>query len=94
MPLSDAILQLSGTPGWFEAKQRYAARATEKVVRHLLDAALAAIGHHEAGETNMPFKSQAQRAFMYAKHPTIAKRFQAETPKGTKLPKHVKKQKR
>lgn len=40
----------------------------------------------------MPFKSKAQRAFMYANHPTIAKRFEAHTPKGTKLPKHVKKQ--
>ena len=33
----------------------------------------------------MPFKSQAQRGFMFAKHPGIAKRFEAETPKG-KLP--------
>lgn len=36
----------------------------------------------------MPFKSQAQRGFMFAKHPGIAKRFEAETPK-TKLPYHV-----
>jgi hypothetical protein len=27
----------------------------------------------------MPFKSQAQRRFMYAKHPAIAKRWQAKT---------------
>lgn len=37
----------------------------------------------------MPFKSQAQRNFMYAKHPAIAKRFQEETPPGKKLPRHV-----
>lgn len=29
----------------------------------------------------MPFKSQAQRKFMYARHPKIAKRFEKETPK-------------
>ncbi len=37
----------------------------------------------------MPFRSQAQRGFMYAKHPDIAKRFESETPKGSKLPYHV-----
>ena len=36
----------------------------------------------------MPFKSQKQRAFMHAKHPSIAKRFESETPKG-KLPERV-----
>ena len=36
----------------------------------------------------MPFKSQAQRRFMYAKHPAIAKEFEAHTPSG-KLPEHV-----
>jgi hypothetical protein len=36
----------------------------------------------------MPFKSQAQRNFMHANHPSIAKRFEAETPKGRKLPPH------
>jgi hypothetical protein len=41
----------------------------------------------------MPFKSQAQRAYMYAKHPELAKEFEAATPKGKKLPKHVKKKK-
>ena len=39
----------------------------------------------------MPFRSQAQRKFLYAKHPSIAKRWEAETPKGKKLPKRVKK---
>lgn len=34
----------------------------------------------------MPFQSQAQRGYMYANHPEIAKRFEAETPKGKKLP--------
>lgn len=37
----------------------------------------------------MPFKSQAQRAFMHIHHPGIAKRFESETPKGEKLPYHV-----
>lgn len=41
----------------------------------------------------MPFKSQAQRRLMYAKHPEIAKEFEAHTPKGKKLPQHVKKKK-
>lgn len=39
----------------------------------------------------MPFKSQAQRGFMYAKHPKLAKEFEAETPENAKLPEHVKK---
>jgi hypothetical protein len=43
--LTGAILQLSGTPGWLEAKQRCRDGAAEKVVRHLLDAALAATGY-------------------------------------------------
>lgn len=34
------------------------------------------------------FKSQAQRRYMYAKHPDIAKEFEAKTPKGKKLPEH------
>lgn len=37
----------------------------------------------------MPFKSQAQRGFMFSQHPEIAKRFAAETPKGAKLPYRV-----
>lgn len=37
----------------------------------------------------MPFKSQAQRRFMYAKHPEIAKEFESKTPKGKSLPEHV-----
>ena len=37
----------------------------------------------------MPFKSQAQRALLYAKHPDIAKRWSAEYPNQGKLPLHV-----
>ena len=38
----------------------------------------------------MPFKSQAQRKFMYSQHPEIAKEFEEHTLKGKKLPEHVK----
>ncbi len=38
----------------------------------------------------MPFKSQAQRKWMYANHPEMAKRWEKETKK-KKLPKKVKK---
>lgn len=41
----------------------------------------------------MPFVSQAQRGFMYSQHPEIAKRFEKETPKGKKLPRHKAKRK-
>lgn len=37
----------------------------------------------------MPLKSQAQRAWMYSNKPSMAKRWEAETPKGKKLPKKV-----
>lgn len=37
----------------------------------------------------MPFESEAQRRFMYAKHPKLAKEFQEATPKGADLPEHV-----
>ncbi len=39
----------------------------------------------------MPFKSEAQRRYLFAKHPEVAKEFAAATPKGKKLPEHVKK---
>jgi hypothetical protein len=42
----------------------------------------------------MPIRSQAQRAFLHAKLPAVAEEFEAATPKGAKLPKHVKKRKR
>lgn len=38
----------------------------------------------------MPFKSQAQRKYLYAKKPKVAKEFAEKTPKGKKLPKKVK----
>lgn len=38
----------------------------------------------------MPFKSEAQRRFMYATHPKLAEEFEAATPKGKKLPEKVK----
>lgn len=43
--------------------------------------------------SNMPFKSSAQRKYMYAKHPKLAKEFESKTPKGKKLPEHVVKSK-
>jgi hypothetical protein len=39
----------------------------------------------------MPFKSTAQRGFLFAKHPTIAKKWAAEYGGGKNLPAHVKK---
>jgi len=42
----------------------------------------------------MPFKSTAQRAYMWMHHPEVAKEFEAHTPKNAKLPKHVKQEKR
>lgn len=38
----------------------------------------------------MPFVSQAQRGWMHANHPDMAKRWEKHTPKGSKLPRHVK----
>jgi hypothetical protein len=39
----------------------------------------------------MPFKSRAQQAYLYAKHPEIAEEFAEHTPKSAykKLPEHV-----
>ncbi len=39
----------------------------------------------------MPFASNAQRKYLFAKEPEVAKEFAAATPKGKKLPEHVKK---
>jgi hypothetical protein len=39
----------------------------------------------------MPFKSEAQRKWMYANDPKMAKRWEKHTPKGKKLPKRVSK---
>ena len=41
----------------------------------------------------MPFKSQAQRSWMYANDPKMAKKWEEHTPKDAKLPKKVKKKK-
>jgi hypothetical protein len=41
------------------------------------------------GSFLMPFKSQAQRKWMYANHPEMAKRWSEHTPKGKKLPEYV-----
>jgi hypothetical protein len=38
----------------------------------------------------MPFKSQAQRRWMYANHPEMAEEWSEHTPKGAKLPERVK----
>ena len=38
----------------------------------------------------MPFKSQAQRRWMYSNYPKMAKRWSAHTPKRKDLPEHVK----
>lgn len=42
----------------------------------------------------MPFKSQAQRAYLFATNPKVAAEFEKHMPKGKKLPKHVKKDKK
>lgn len=34
------------------------------------------------------YASKAQRGYMHANHPEIAKRMDSETPKGKKLPQH------
>ena len=39
----------------------------------------------------MPFKSQAQKSYLYINEPQVAKEFAAHTPKNKKLPKKVKK---
>lgn len=38
----------------------------------------------------MPMKSKAQRAFLHANKPAVAKKFEKKTPKGKKLPKRKK----
>lgn len=41
----------------------------------------------------MPFKSKAQKRFMYSQHPDIAKRWSHEYPEHERLPEKVKKKK-
>ena len=38
----------------------------------------------------MPFRSESQRRFLFAKHPDVAREFADATPKGKKLPEKVK----
>lgn len=54
------------------------------VVQHLKK------GHKMAGDDHAAFESQAQRRFMYAKHPKLAKEFESKTPKRAKLPERAK----
>ena len=42
----------------------------------------------------MPFVSKAQKGWMYANKPKMAKEWQEHTPKGKKLPQKVKKTKK
>lgn len=37
----------------------------------------------------MPFQSKAQRKYLFAKKPAVAEEFASKTPKGKKLPEHV-----
>lgn len=39
----------------------------------------------------MPMKSKAQRAYLHIHEPEVASEFEKHTPKGKKLPEHVKK---
>ena len=39
----------------------------------------------------MPFRSKAQQKWMYANKPAMAAKWQADMPKGKKLPKKAKK---
>jgi hypothetical protein len=39
----------------------------------------------------MPFKSKAQEKWMWANDPKMAEKWEEHTPKGTKLPKKVRK---
>ena len=38
----------------------------------------------------MPFKSEAQRGYLWANDPAVAAKFEKDTKKTLKLPKHVK----
>lgn len=42
----------------------------------------------------MPMKSKAQRGYLWAHLPNIAQKLEEMTPKGAKLPEHVKKKKK
>lgn len=42
----------------------------------------------------MPFRSKAQRKWMYANKPDLPDEFESETPRGEKLPKRVQQKKK
>lgn len=42
----------------------------------------------------MPFKSEAQRRYMYSQKPKMAKRWEKETPRNAELPERVRKKKK
>jgi hypothetical protein len=42
----------------------------------------------------MPFKSEAQRRYLYATDPKMAKRWEKETPRNAKLPERATKKRR
>jgi len=42
----------------------------------------------------MPFLSESQRRYLWMHHPEVAEEFARHTPKGAKLPEHVKDRKR
>ena len=62
----------------FDAQNQFAPTDAQPLRMHVL----------MAGD---PFVSTAQRGYMFAHHPEIAKEFAAATPAGAKLPRHVKK---
>jgi hypothetical protein len=37
----------------------------------------------------MPFRSQAQRRYLYSQKPAVARRFEREAPRGKKLPEYA-----
>ena len=42
----------------------------------------------------MPLKSQKERAYLWANKPDVARKMEADTPKGTKLPRYAPKPKK
>ena len=42
----------------------------------------------------MPFKSEAQRRYLYANEPKVAKRYSKETPRNAKLPERAKRKRK
>lgn len=42
----------------------------------------------------MPFKSEAQRRYLYANEPKVAKEYASKTSKNAKLPEYVKRKKK